>query len=293
MRTSGSTLVVYPLVGDVNRPDPLCSHTSSLRSIAPAVSEPSPFDQILAVLEAEGLLGDEPCDVTALECAAALRAEHLSIETMDEYVTLVEQDHAELKELAIAVMDARARLEADELVPEAEVETVVDELEATTVALEQANRDRRSTVDDLRDVDRELTSAASELEVITGQLDERTAEVERLNDFVQGIVAAVERPMIVVDRDMVVRAWNEPASDLLQTTVKDAVGKPVGRLAPWLKAGPVADALVGTLDGGQAEVGSPLRPAGHPEVGVRITAINAADGSTVGAIIIVEQLDQR
>ena len=247
--------------------------------------DPSPFDGLLALLESQGLLGDEPCDVVTLECAAALRADELSIETMDEYVACAEEDPAELKELVTALMDARARLEADSLVPEAEVETVVGELEATIDALEQANQDRRSTVDDLREVDHELTLAASELEVITAQLDERTREVERLNDFVQGILAMVQEPMVVVDLDLVVRAWNDAASVLLETPVKDAIGRPIDRLTPLFKTGPIAEALAAALSGDRPGTAPDLELPGHADIGVVVTGITDIDGSVVGVIV--------
>lgn len=233
----------------------------------------------------QGLLGHDPCDVVTLECAAAIRADALSIETIDEYLSFTEDNPAELKELATAVEEARARLEADSLVPEVEVDAVVEELEATLDALEQANQDRRSTMDDLGGVDHELTRAASELEVVTGQLDERTREVERLNDFVQGILAMVKRPMIVIDHDLVVRAWNDATTTLLETPVKDAVGRPVGRLAPWFKTGPVADALAGALSGERTAAAPDLELPGHPDGRVAITGITAIDGEVVGAIV--------
>ena len=261
-------------------------------SIAVAVPRPSSFDEILALLESQGLLGDEPCDVVSLECAAAIRAEKLSLDTMEEYRAFTDDHPHELQELMATVVESRARLEADSLVPEVEVETVVVELEATIDALEQANQDRRSTVDDLRNVDHELTLAVAELEVVTSQLDDRTREVERLNDFVQAILAMVKRPMIVVDHDLVVRAWNEPAAALLETAVKDAVGRPVGRLAPWLKTGPVADALRAVIDGGAGRVPA-LQLPDHADVEVVMEAITGVDGVVVGAIVQMDAPDQR
>lgn len=260
--------------------------------IALAMPRPPSFDQILALLQTQGLLGDEPCDVVSLECAAAIRAEELSLDTMDDYRTFTDDHPQELKELMATVVKSRARLEADSLVPEVEVETVVVELEATIDALEEANQDRRSTVDDLRRVDHELTLAVAELEEVTSQLDERTREVERLNDFVQAILAMVKRPMIVVDHDLVVRAWNEPASALLETAVKDVVGRPVGRLAPCFKTGPVADALLAVIDGGAAPAPD-LRLPGHADVDVVMEAITAVDGVVVGAIVRMDLPDQR
>ncbi len=267
------------------------SFTTILRGIAFAMPHPSSFDQILDLLESQGLLGDEPCDVVSLECAAAIRAEKLSIDTMVEYQAFTDDHPEELQELVATVVESRARLEADALVPEVEVETVVVELEATIEALEQANQDRRATVDDLRSVDHELTLAVAELEVVTSQLDERTREVERLNDFVQAILAMVKRPMVVVDHDLVVRAWNEPASALLETAVKDAVGRPVGRLAPWFKTGPIADALLAAVGEG-TPAASGLRLPGHADVDVVIEAIVAIDGAVVGAIVRMDPPDQ-
>lgn len=230
-------------------------------------------------------MGGDVCDVVTLECAAGIRAEQLSIDSMDDYRSYIDDNPPELQELATAVVEARARLDADSLVPEAEVETVIDELEATIDALELADQERRATVDELRGVDHELTLAASELEVVTSQLDERTREVGRLNDFMQGILGVVDQPMIVVDGELVVRAWNEPAAAVLESSQKEAVGRPVGRLAPWFKTGPVAEALTGAVSGGGAGGGATVSPPGHPGVSVTITAIAAADHSVVGAII--------
>lgn len=242
-------------------------------------------------MERQGLLGDEPCDVVSLECAAAIRAEELSIDTMEDYQAFTDENPGEVHELVATVMETRARLEADALVPEVEVETVVVELEATIDALEQANQDRRSTVDELRSVDHELTLAVAELEVVTGQLDERTREVERLNDFVQAILVMVPRPMIVIDHDLVVRAWNEPAAAELETAVKDAVGRPVGRLAPWCKTGPIADALLAAVSSGSAPAAVLALP-GRPDVEVAIETIVAVDGTAVGAIVRMDPTSQ-
>lgn len=259
--------------------------------MALVVSEPSSFDEILAFLETQEWLGADSCDVVTLECAAGIRADQLSIETMEAYLAFTEDNPTELKELAAAVVEARARLEADALVPEAEVETVVEELEATIDALEEANQDRRSTVDYLRNVDHELALAGSELEVVTRQLDERTREVERLNDFMQGILGMVRRPMIVVDLDLMVRAWNEPATTLLETSVKDAVGRSVDRLSPWFKSGPIADALASTLSSDGQSVDGDLVVPGHVDSRVVITAITDVDGDVVGAVIRMDLPD--
>jgi two-component system CheB/CheR fusion protein len=60
----------------------------------------------------------------------------------------------------------------------------------------------------------ELQSTNEELETINDELQLRTDELNEVNDFLEAVLGSLTSAVVVVDRELVVQAWNEAARSL-------------------------------------------------------------------------------
>ena len=71
----------------------------------------------------------------------------------------------------------------------------------------------------------ELQSTNEELQTLNDELRDRTLEVDRVNGFLQGILAGLELAVVVVDTDYRVQLWNGGAERLTGLRAFEAEGR--------------------------------------------------------------------
>jgi two-component system CheB/CheR fusion protein len=95
-----------------------------------------------------------------------------------------------------------------------ELETMNEELQSTNEELETTNEELESTNEELETMNEELQSTNEELETLNDELRQRTDDLNRVNLFLDSILASLDAGVVVVDRELRVQAWNDRAAEL-------------------------------------------------------------------------------
>ena len=139
----------------------------------------------------------------------------------------------------------------------AALETASEELQSTSEELETTNEELQSTVEELETTNEELQSTNVELETMNEELQSTNVELQAMNEelrqrgeelldvstFFGSILATLHAGIAVLDRELLVRAWNPRMEELLGVRADEVAGKPFGALDIGL---PI-DQLAGTI----------------------------------------------
>ena len=178
-----------------------------------------------------------------------------------------------------------------------ELETTNEELQSTVEELETTNEQLQSTNEDLETMNEELQSTNEELETANDELVRRGQDLNGLNNFLEAILSGLNDGVIVVDRDMQVRAWNHRAEDLWGLRAEEArgqhllsldIGLPVDQLKPIVRAN-LTLATEGEVSS-KAVVVDAINRRGRP-IRLRVAAsrLTGPDDSVQGVILVMEE----
>ncbi len=95
-----------------------------------------------------------------------------------------------------------------------ELETTNEELQSTVEELETTNEELQSTNEELETMNEELQSTNDELHATNDELSLRRDELREVNDFLEAVLTGVNRGVVVLDPDLIVRVWNGQAEEL-------------------------------------------------------------------------------
>ncbi|HEY2194013.1 MAG TPA: CheR family methyltransferase [Actinomycetospora sp.] len=132
-----------------------------------------------------------------------------------------------------------------------QVETAYEELQSTVEELETTNEELQSTVEELETTNEELQSTNDELQSMNDELRERTSQLDEANDFLESVLGSLRTAVVVVDTDLIVRAWNGQAEDLWGLRAEETIGQhllnldvdlPMERVRPLVRAALSGDA---------------------------------------------------
>jgi two-component system CheB/CheR fusion protein len=172
-----------------------------------------------------------------------------------------------------------------------ELETTNEELQSTNEELETTNEELHSTNEELETMNEELQSTNEELETANSELRERGMALDTVNGFLEAIMASLHSAVVVLNRDLAVRAWNRTAEDLWGLRADEVeesnflnldIGLPVDQLRPSIRA-----VLSGTSDGSEQRLQAVNRRGRTIECTVRISPLRDGD-DVVGAILVMD-----
>jgi two-component system CheB/CheR fusion protein len=95
----------------------------------------------------------------------------------------------------------------------------------------------------------ELQSTNEELQATNEQLRARTEELGETNGFLRSILASISFAVVVVDKEMRVRAWNEQAQEMWGLRGDEVVGEHFLALDIGLPVDRLRQTIKGTLNG--------------------------------------------
>src|SRR4051812_7633705 len=174
-----------------------------------------------------------------------------------------------------------------------ELETTNEELQSTNEELETTNEELQSTNEELETMNEELQSTNEELETINDELQQRTDELNDVNAFLESVLGGLTAAVVVVDRELVVTAWNESARELWGLSSQEVhgqhllnldIGLPVEKLRPATRS-----ALAGELSSLELDA---VNRRGKPiKVALRFAPLASTGSDVRGAIVMMEVSD--
>ena len=132
-----------------------------------------------------------------------------------------------------------------------ELETTNEELQATVEELETTNEELQSINVELEAMNQELQATNAELQAMNGALRRRGEDIAEVSDFMTGILGSMRVGVAVLDRKLLVRAWNERMEELWGLRADEVQGKYFITLDIGLPVDQVTQAVRGCLAGGE------------------------------------------
>jgi two-component system CheB/CheR fusion protein len=115
-------------------------------------------------------------------------------------------------------------------------------LNATSEELQSANEELQSTVEELETAKEELQSTNEELSTLNDELRLRNADLAVLGDDLMNLLSSIDTPVIMVDRDLVIRLFNPTAERIFSFRQTDT-GRPISAFKPLMDLPDLGDVL--------------------------------------------------
>jgi two-component system CheB/CheR fusion protein len=197
-------------------------------------------------------------------------------------------EHARLKEQMTRVSEQHATAIEELQSTNEELETTNEELQSTNEELETTNEELQSTNEELETTVEELQAANTELGGLNAELERRSTDLRQLDEYQQAVLGSIDQALLVLDREGIVKTWNEGAERMWGLPTEHAVGRPFWTLP--IGDGPrlARDAIARVLKTGQSEsipgvpyVGS---DGNHRRAVLRLVALRDAGGDISGVV---------
>jgi two-component system CheB/CheR fusion protein len=137
----------------------------------------------------------------------------------------------------------------------------------------------------------ELQSTNEELETLNHELRQRTMDVNKLNAFLQSILASLRAGVAVVDRQLTVLVWNHRAEDLWglrsdevqgQSLMSLDIGLPVEQL-------PIPAFLAGKAEHEEVILAATNRRGRAIQCRITCTPYLGVEGGRMGVVLLMEE----
>lgn len=115
-------------------------------------------------------------------------------------------------------------------------------LNATSDELQSANEELQSTVEELETAKEELQSTNEELSTLNEELRLRNADLIVVGDDLMNLLSSIDTPVIMVDRDLVIRLFNPTAERIFSFRPTDT-GRPISAFKPLMDLRDLGDIL--------------------------------------------------
>jgi two-component system CheB/CheR fusion protein len=173
-----------------------------------------------------------------------------------------------------------------------ELQSTNEELETTNEELETTNEELQSTNEELETMNEELQSTNEELEAMNEEFRERSAELIEVNAFLESILQNVQGAVVVVDRELRIRMWNDRSEDMWGLRSDEVKGRDLFELDIGLPVrafkGVIADCLAGSSDRAEVRVDAINRRGRSITCRVSCTPLRGAS-RIEGAILVIEE----
>lgn len=111
-----------------------------------------------------------------------------------------------------------------------ELETTNEELQSTNEELETTNEELQATNEELETTNEELQSTNEELTTTNDELSARTSDLNLISLYYTLVVDGLDLPLVVLNGDDVVTAWNPAAEKFYGFRSMDAINRPLAGL---------------------------------------------------------------
>ncbi len=172
-----------------------------------------------------------------------------------------------------------------------ELETTNEELQSTVEELETTNEELQSTNEELETMNEELQSTNEELTAVNDMARQYTGELDIANELLQSISAGLGHRIIVLDRNLRIKLWNEGVRDLLGIGFAETVDQRLSQLDSGLPVQEMVAAATQVMNDGDGPLVKRVRVTnrrGRPvDIDLTVAALPDVDGGTVAGIILM------
>ena len=175
-----------------------------------------------------------------------------------------------------------------------QVETAYEELQSTVEELETTNEELQSTVEELETTNEELQSTNDELQSMNDELRERTGQLDEANDFLESVLGSLRTAVVVVDTELIVRAWNGQADDLWGLRADETIGQHLLNLDIGLPTERLRPLVRGALNGDgddMLRVEAINRRGRTVQLALTASPLRLRNSGPTGAIVLMDQAD--
>jgi two-component system CheB/CheR fusion protein len=208
-------------------------------------------------------------------------------------------DITHFKKLQADVEETNQELEAayEELQSTSEeLETTNEELQSTVEELETTNEELQSTNQELETMNEEVQSTNEELQTINDELRMRSEELGHVNSFMNSILTSLRGGVVVVSKDLQIRAWNPRAEDLWGLRSDEVVGKHFLNLDIGLPVEELKKSIRGCLNGEsehtEVVLHSTNRRGRAIQCKITCSPLIGPDAAPEGAILVMEEVNE-
>ncbi|EFK08661.1 CheR methyltransferase, SAM binding domain protein [delta proteobacterium NaphS2] len=102
-----------------------------------------------------------------------------------------------------------------------ELETTNEELMSLNEELQSSNEELQSSNEELETTSEELQSTNEELNTVNEELQAKSAELSMVNNDLENIISQIGLPMVILDRNLKVKRYNEAATSIFSISAGD------------------------------------------------------------------------
>ena len=156
-------------------------------------------------------------------------------------------------------------------------------LNATSDELQSANEELQSTIEELETAKEELQSTNEELSTLNDELRSRNADLMVLGDDLMNLLSSIDTPVIMVDRDLVIRLFNPTAERIFSFRPTDA-GRPISAFKPLMDLPDLGEVLRRVIESA-APVDSEVQSHDGRWYSLRVRPYRSSRNEIAGAVI--------
>jgi two-component system CheB/CheR fusion protein len=176
-----------------------------------------------------------------------------------------------------------------------ELETTNEELQSTIEELETTNEELQSTNEELETMNEELQSTNEELETLNDELQRRGGQLNEANTYLSSVLTSLRAAVVVVDREMLVQAWNRAMEEMWGLRADEVTGHPllhldVGLPVEQLKA-PVRSVLDGRADLQEVTLDAVNRRGRAVRCRITVSPLMSPAREIRGSVVVIEEAD--
>lgn len=110
-------------------------------------------------------------------------------------------------------------------------ESMNEDLRVANEEIQASNEELQSTNEELETAKEELQSTNEELVTVNDELENRNSELSKVNDDLNNLVSSVNMPVVILERDLRIRRFTQPAQKIMKLIPTD-VGRPLSDIKP-------------------------------------------------------------
>jgi two-component system CheB/CheR fusion protein len=204
-------------------------------------------------------------------------------------------EQARLREQMMRVAEQHATAIEELQSTNEELETTNEELQSTNEELETTNEELQSTNEELETTVEELQAANAELAALNTELEARTAELNRLDSEHNGVINSFDAAIVVLDRSLLVKTWNQAAERLWLLKGEHVLNRDFFSLPTPTIARLSREPFERIYHGASEQELSDLpytRPGGQTgRASLRLTPLKDGSGSIIGIVAVLSPVD--